>query len=407
VATQLQTIAPPPTANRLDVPSTLRLATPDSTLLERNKGTLAGYCRDTVQAIKQKLALATIQKKTTEQVIDELTRPGGILDGERYRARRIVQTEMAHLYNKRIHEQIEARAANNPNVRKRLVNIIDSRTAPDTYAIIAYPNNLVRPVKEPFYDPTTGREFLYPPNRPNDRATIAIFFATPPEQQAVQQETQRAEEKAKELKLETHDGRPVSKPDPEPQPVFGPGVRPAVLYIADGPLATGEGIKFYKGVAEQTGFGAVLARQPLRHLVFEEWSPGQWLGSYDPEIDRITIAKGRPFGQPLRWGSIWSLSVAEKTETLAREATLIHELAHKFFFRRKSTSALFDSVYERSVKFKMLPSKRAEHEKDEFIPELVVAYYRHRNLLLQLNDEGYLLIQKVLRDLGAKTHDDV
>lgn len=81
---------------------------------------------------------------------------------------RIIRTEMSHAYNGTQMETLRAENEEDGPVLKKLRNVYDVATAQDTYVI----GEQSKPLGEPFFDAYHGREFMQPPNRPNDRATV-------------------------------------------------------------------------------------------------------------------------------------------------------------------------------------------------------------------------------------------
>lgn len=88
------------------------------------------------------------------------------IDGERWRARRIVRTEMMGAYNQAHHLSLR-RARDEEGVgdlKKSAVVTFDARTADDSLPV----HGQVRELEEEFVD-GKGRRYLHPPGRPNDR----------------------------------------------------------------------------------------------------------------------------------------------------------------------------------------------------------------------------------------------
>ncbi|MEY5061177.1 MAG: Phage Mu protein like protein, partial [Planctomycetota bacterium] len=99
--------------------------------------------------------------------LEEADIPEGLFERKRYWAERIVRTEVLRAYNGARQEAFEAiRATDFPDLKKKIVAILDSRTAEDSIAV----NGQVRGLGELFVD-GAGRQYLYPPARPNDRET--------------------------------------------------------------------------------------------------------------------------------------------------------------------------------------------------------------------------------------------
>lgn len=86
---------------------------------------------------------------------------------KRYWAERIVRTETANAYNAANLASIEEMRNEEPNIKKKILAVMDKRTALDS----VYVHGQVRDVDGLFHD-GAGREYLRPPARPNDRETI-------------------------------------------------------------------------------------------------------------------------------------------------------------------------------------------------------------------------------------------
>jgi len=84
-----------------------------------------------------------------------------------YRAERIVRTETARAYSVARMETIRADRAVFADAAKKILATFDNRTAYDSVAV----HGQVRGVDDYFVD-GAGREYPYPPGRPNDRETV-------------------------------------------------------------------------------------------------------------------------------------------------------------------------------------------------------------------------------------------
>lgn len=94
--------------------------------------------------------------------------PEGLFVRKRYWAERVVRTEVAHSQNEaRLQTMSEARTADFPDLGKKILAMMDNRTALDSL----YVHGQVRPLEGLFAD-GAGRQYQRPPARPNDRETI-------------------------------------------------------------------------------------------------------------------------------------------------------------------------------------------------------------------------------------------
>jgi hypothetical protein len=94
--------------------------------------------------------------------------PEGLFVRYRSWADRIVRTETAHAYQQaKLDGYQEVRNADFPDLQKKILAVLDNRTAPDSIAV----HGQVRGINDYFMD-GAGRQYLRPPGRPNDRETI-------------------------------------------------------------------------------------------------------------------------------------------------------------------------------------------------------------------------------------------
>jgi len=94
--------------------------------------------------------------------------PEGLFVRNRYWAERIVRTETTRAYNgARLEGMREVRRTDMPDMQKKIVAILDNRTAADSIAV----NGQIRELDGFFVD-GAGRTYQYPPARPNDRETV-------------------------------------------------------------------------------------------------------------------------------------------------------------------------------------------------------------------------------------------
>ncbi|MBI1234899.1 MAG: hypothetical protein GC208_10400 [Alphaproteobacteria bacterium] len=196
---------------RLD--ETALLLEENSLLVERHGRLANAAARRSVQNLKGFLAVETLKGSTTQEVIDRLTEKGGLMEGQEYEARRLVNTEFYNTRNELQMRLLHRRREEGLDPKKRLLNPLDAHTAPDTLAIIAFKANLVRELDEPFWDPMNGKFFQRPPNRPNDRAVLVAYYGAKEEEEAIA----RTEAKAQGLANRFPDSHAaITKPSPPP-----------------------------------------------------------------------------------------------------------------------------------------------------------------------------------------------
>lgn len=93
--------------------------------------------------------------------------PEGLFVRHRYWAERLIRTEVMAAYNGAKLESLRAARQDFPDMQKKILAVLDNRTAEDSI----YVHGQIRDLEENFVD-GAGREYLYPPARPNDRETV-------------------------------------------------------------------------------------------------------------------------------------------------------------------------------------------------------------------------------------------
>ena len=92
--------------------------------------------------------------------------PEGLFVRYKYFAERIVRTETMRSYNQARRVGYEKMREQVPDLQKKILAILDARTAADSMAV----NGQIRQLDDEFVD-GAGRHYQYPPARPNDRET--------------------------------------------------------------------------------------------------------------------------------------------------------------------------------------------------------------------------------------------
>lgn len=129
-------------------------------------------------AIRRRITTAIAQGlldtvTTREELVDQVKTIAG---AERWRADRIVRTELMNAYNATKHATLlEARDSGlAPDIQKTCIVTYDNRTAPDSLPL----DGQVRALDEPFVD-GKGRTYQHPPGRPNDREVEVPWMPEP------------------------------------------------------------------------------------------------------------------------------------------------------------------------------------------------------------------------------------
>lgn len=146
----------------------------DSSLLARYPSSVATYGPPTIRAIEEKMAISLAKNATVDEAIDAVASADGALAAQRWRADRIVRTEMAYSYGVAKQTSMQQVRARVPQMMKRLVATFDDRTGEDSIEL----HGQTVPVDQPFVWVVKNRKgiptgkivrYMQPPNRPNDR----------------------------------------------------------------------------------------------------------------------------------------------------------------------------------------------------------------------------------------------
>lgn len=148
----------------------------DRSLLTRHREASRTWTKTQIKGMEERIALGTLTGKSQFQLIDEVAGAAGMLAEERWKAERIVRTEGQYGHNLVKNDAIERTAKETGRkLYRRLIEHFDARTGDDSFLL----HGQTVAVGKPFVwmRPTRGggwkREtFMFPPNRPNDRATV-------------------------------------------------------------------------------------------------------------------------------------------------------------------------------------------------------------------------------------------
>lgn len=147
------------------------------TLLDKYRESARFYGPETMTAVRTGLAHSIVQEETVDEAVGRVVETDGLFAAQRYRAERIVRTEMSYSYgvtNQRAMEQLRPAV---PKMLKRLVATHDSRIGEDSEEL----DGQTVPVDQPFVwvvkdskGEPTGKvvRYMQPPNRPNDREVV-------------------------------------------------------------------------------------------------------------------------------------------------------------------------------------------------------------------------------------------
>jgi hypothetical protein len=146
----------------------------EPSLLDRYEVSRKLYGPPVIAKTRDALSMSILQNETIDAAVD---RVDGVIGAERWRAERIVRTEMAYSYGLTNQVAMEETKKDVPGLRKKLIETMDARTGDDSKEL----HGQVVDVDQPFIwevknskGVPTGEivEYMQPPNRPNDRAVV-------------------------------------------------------------------------------------------------------------------------------------------------------------------------------------------------------------------------------------------
>lgn len=142
-------------------------------LVARYKTNLDKYGKNLYAEISNGLFSAALGETSYDEVVGRIS---NYFTGKEWELHRIVRTELHHVFNvARLKGMQELDDEDFPDLMKTLMHPMDSRTGDDSkYAARLH---LVAKVDEPFKYKWDGayREFMAPPDRPNDRAIMVPY----------------------------------------------------------------------------------------------------------------------------------------------------------------------------------------------------------------------------------------
>lgn len=136
----------------------------DEILIERIPRSLEIWGPQIAERVRDELAVGATSRQFADQAVEGVTRA---IDSERWKAERIVRTELLEAYNTSHHASLEyaqEEAGLGDEIAKSCIATFDARTDEDSYPV----HGQVRALDEDFVD-GDGRRYEHPPGRPNDR----------------------------------------------------------------------------------------------------------------------------------------------------------------------------------------------------------------------------------------------
>lgn len=142
--------------------------------LRQIKTSFARYGEESVRKIEFIVARQMTLGRSWTGALDEVEHAmRHVAQGLQWKVLRTTITETSAAYNGTILETLREEDEPDDQVYKRLVATFDRRTGRDSMLL----HGQTKPINEPFYDSFRGREYMHPPNRPNDREIIVGWRA--------------------------------------------------------------------------------------------------------------------------------------------------------------------------------------------------------------------------------------
>ena len=143
-----------------------------TTLIEQYPRSLQRYGQDLARNVARELQRIPLEKINPDSAVEAIQ---ASIKGARWRADRIVRTELTNAYNKgHLDGLTHARDSGQvPGLQKSAIATFDNRTDADSYPV----HGQVRDLEANFVD-GEGREYLHPPGRPNDREKEVPYIAS-------------------------------------------------------------------------------------------------------------------------------------------------------------------------------------------------------------------------------------
>lgn len=174
------------TVQPLNIDAVLAATNAQNFLLNKHQASIDAYgesLRSQITTIlTQSMALRDTSGRTVSRLVSGV---GKFFQGEEFKLNRIVRTELHNIYNfSKLSGMQDTKDTDIPDLKKSLMHPIDARTGEDSKQLAD--KNPIVDIDEPFIfifrrrlkDGTIKeerREFMFPPDRPNDRAILVPF----------------------------------------------------------------------------------------------------------------------------------------------------------------------------------------------------------------------------------------
>lgn len=160
-------------SNAIDIDSVIESTDPDTFLFNNFESSVSTYNQTLRNGFQRSLTDSLIQQKPWSQAVFDM---GQIFDLNDYILARIVRTELHGIYSgAKFKGFLSVKDQYLPDLKKTLFHPMDSRTGKDS--IEANRLHLIVDMDKPFRYSYGGktREFMYPPDRTNDRSILIPY----------------------------------------------------------------------------------------------------------------------------------------------------------------------------------------------------------------------------------------
>lgn len=141
-------------------------------LIERHSRSLARWGAEISDKFRQEIAKSMVLGEGWLPATERLRKIAkGRVKAADWMLSRIARTEMSNVYNAAAVASMAEQDSPGDRMYKKLVATFDSRTGVDSVML----HGQTVPVDQPFYDAYFGKEYMYPPNRPNDREIVVAW----------------------------------------------------------------------------------------------------------------------------------------------------------------------------------------------------------------------------------------
>lgn len=161
----------------LNLNAALILSDSQNFLINKYDASLDAYGESLRSQITSNIMQSMIARDTTQRTVNQMVSDvGRFFVGEEWKLRRIARTELHNVYNfSKMNAMLGTRETVIPDLKKSLMHPMDHRTEDDSKKLAR--ENPIVDINEPFRFNFKGKErvFMFPPDRPNDRAILVPY----------------------------------------------------------------------------------------------------------------------------------------------------------------------------------------------------------------------------------------